>query len=34
MPLIQAELQTMMEGKKTPQEAADAAAEAIKPKLQ
>ncbi len=33
MPLIQAEVQTMMEGKKTPQEAADAAAEAIKAKL-
>ncbi|MFC4557986.1 extracellular solute-binding protein [Virgibacillus kekensis] len=30
MPMIQAEVQTMMEGKKTPQEAADAAAEAIK----
>ncbi|MYL55936.1 sugar ABC transporter substrate-binding protein [Virgibacillus halodenitrificans] len=30
MPMIQAELQTMMEGKKNPQEAADAAAEAIK----
>ncbi|WP_042146656.1 sugar ABC transporter substrate-binding protein [Paucisalibacillus sp. EB02] len=29
MPMIQAELQTMMEGKKTPQEAADSAAEAI-----
>lgn len=34
MPLIQAELQTMMEGKKTPKEAADAAAEAIKAKVQ
>jgi multiple sugar transport system substrate-binding protein len=34
MPLIQAELQTMMEGKKTPKEAADAAAEAIKGKVQ
>ena len=33
MPLIQAELQTMMEGKKTPKEAADAAAEAIKGKV-
>ncbi len=33
MPLIQAELQTMMEGKKTPKEAADAAAEAIKGKI-
>lgn len=33
MPLIQAELQTMMEGKKTPKEAADAAAEAIKAKV-
>lgn len=33
MPLIQAELQTMMEGKKTPKEAADAAAEAIKNKI-
>lgn len=30
MPMIQAELQTMMEGDKTPQEAADAAAESIK----
>ncbi|WP_010094802.1 sugar ABC transporter substrate-binding protein [Ornithinibacillus scapharcae] len=30
MPMIQAELQTMMEGKKTPQEAADSAAESIK----
>ncbi|HJF31295.1 MAG TPA: sugar ABC transporter substrate-binding protein [Sporosarcina psychrophila] len=33
MPLIQAELQTMMEGKKTPQEAADAAAKAIEGKI-
>lgn len=33
MPLIQAELQAMMEGKKTPKEAADAAAEAIKAKV-
>lgn len=33
MPLIQAELQTMLEGKKTPKEAADAAAESIKGKL-
>jgi len=33
MPMIQAELQTMMEGKKTPKEAADAAAEAIKAKV-
>jgi multiple sugar transport system substrate-binding protein len=33
MPLIQAELQTMMEGKKTPQEAADAAAEAIETEI-
>lgn len=33
MPLIQAELQTMLEGKKTPKEAADAAAKAIEGKL-
>lgn len=33
MPLIQAELQTMLEGKKTPKEAADAAAKAIEAKL-
>ncbi|MEK4244059.1 sugar ABC transporter substrate-binding protein [Psychrobacillus sp. FSL K6-2684] len=33
MPLIQAELQTMLEGKKTPKEAADAAAKAIEEKL-
>ena len=33
MPLIQAELQTMMEGKKTPKEAADAAAKAIEGKI-
>lgn len=33
MPFIQSELQTMMEGKKTPKEAADAAAEAIKVEL-
>ncbi len=33
MPFIQSELQTMMEGKKTPQEAADAAAEAIQLEL-
>ncbi|WP_181346948.1 sugar ABC transporter substrate-binding protein [Thalassobacillus sp. CUG 92003] len=33
MPAIQAEVQTMMEGKKTPQEAADAAAEAIEADL-
>ncbi|SDJ98748.1 sugar ABC transporter substrate-binding protein [Sediminibacillus albus] len=33
MPMIQAEVQTMMEGKKTPQEAADAAAEAIEAEI-
>lgn len=33
MPLIQAEIQAMLEGKKTPQEAADAAAEAVKGKM-
>lgn len=33
MPLIQAELQTMLEGKKTPKEAADATAKAIEGKL-
>ncbi|MEW4326765.1 sugar ABC transporter substrate-binding protein [Rossellomorea marisflavi] len=33
MPAIQAEVQTMMSGKKTPKEAADAAAEAIKTEL-
>ncbi|MBO0600730.1 sugar ABC transporter substrate-binding protein [Sporosarcina sp. E16_3] len=33
MPLIQAELQTMMEGKKTPKEAADDAAKAIEGKI-
>lgn len=33
MPAIQAEVQTMMEGKKTPQEAADAAAEGIQAEL-
>lgn len=33
MPLIQAELQTMMEGKKTPQEAANAAAESIEAEI-
>lgn len=33
MPLIQAELQTMMEGKKTPQEAANDAAKAIEGKI-
>lgn len=33
MPLIQAELQTMLEGKKTPKEAADAAAKAIEGKI-
>ena len=33
MPLIQAELQAMMEGKKTPKEAADAAAEAVQGKM-
>ncbi|WP_186668383.1 sugar ABC transporter substrate-binding protein [Sporosarcina sp. BP05] len=33
MPLIQAEIQAMLEGKKTPQEAADAAAEAVQGKM-
>ncbi|QGH36931.1 extracellular solute-binding protein [Gracilibacillus salitolerans] len=33
MPMIQAEVQTMMEGEKTPQEAADAAAEAIEAEI-
>ncbi|MBO0991903.1 sugar ABC transporter substrate-binding protein [Bacillus sp. SD088] len=33
MPFIQSELQTMMEGKKTPKEAADAAAEAVQLEL-
>lgn len=33
MPLIQAELQAMLEGKKTPQEAADAAAAAVQSKM-
>lgn len=34
MPLIQAEMQSMLEGNQTPQEAADKAAEAIKGKVQ
>lgn len=33
MPLIQAELQAMLEGKKTPQEAADAAAASVQSKM-
>ncbi|MFC0524715.1 extracellular solute-binding protein [Pontibacillus salicampi] len=33
MPLLQAEVQTMMEGKKSPEEAADAAAKAMEQKL-